>query len=123
VPDPQSIETYARSRLRWDEIARPPHSDLLGWYRSLIDLRRRTPALRDGNAALCDVSCHDEAQWMLVRRKDIAIACNLAAEPHRIAVGGSLTVLLASHPGVSLSSDAIDLPPESVAIVLIAEES
>ena len=60
----------------------------------------------------------DEAQWILVRRKDIAIACNLAAEPRRIAVGGPLTVLLASESGVT-ASDGIQLPPESVAIVAI----
>ncbi len=118
VPDPQAVETYERSRLRWDEIARPPHSDLLEWYRALIDLRRRTPALRDGNAALCDVSCHDELQWMLVRRGDMAIACNLAAEPRTIAVGRAATVLLASESGVTVS-DVINLPPESVAIVAI----
>ena len=118
VPDPQALETYERSRLRWAEVAHQPHRNLLDWYRALIDLRRRTPALRDGNAALCDVSCQDEAQWILVRRKDIAIACNLAAEPRRIAVGGPLTVLLASESGVT-ASDGIHLPPESVAIVAI----
>jgi maltooligosyltrehalose trehalohydrolase len=116
VPDPQAVETFERSRLRWNEIALPSHRDVLDWYHALIDLRHRTPALRDGNRARCEVSCHDEAQWMLVRRKDIAIACNLSAEPRSIAVDGALTLLLASVPEVSVSGGLL-LPPESVAIV------
>ncbi|HUE90255.1 MAG TPA: malto-oligosyltrehalose trehalohydrolase [Vicinamibacterales bacterium] len=118
VPDPQAIETFERSRLRWDERARPPHSELLNWYRALIDLRRRTPALLDGNTARCEVSCDDEAQWMLVRRKDIATACNLSTEPRTVAVAGTPTLLLASETGVSVSG-GIHLPPESVAVVAI----
>jgi maltooligosyltrehalose trehalohydrolase len=118
VPDPQALDTFERSRLRWDEITRPPHSDLLHWYRALIDLRRRTPALRDANRDRCQVSCEEEAQWILVQRTDMMIACNLCAEPRSIAVDGALTVLLASEPGVSVS-DAIHLPPESVAVVQI----
>ena len=118
MPDPQAVETYERSRLHWAETGRPPHSDLLDWYRALIDLRRRTPALRDGNAALCDVTCHDEAQWMLVRRRDIAIACNLAPEARTIVTSGALTVLLASEPDITVA-DGIGLPPDSVAIVAV----
>jgi maltooligosyltrehalose trehalohydrolase len=118
IPDPQALATYERSRLRWDEISRAPHLDVLDWYRALIDLRRRTPALRDGNSALCDVSCDDEAQWMLVRRGRIAVACNLAAEPRTIALEGSLTVLLASEPGVTVSG-GVGLPPDSAAVVAI----
>jgi maltooligosyltrehalose trehalohydrolase len=118
VPDPQAVETFERSRLRWDEIARPPHRELLDWYRALIDLRFRTPALRDGNAALCDVTCHDEAQWMLIRRRDIAIACNLSAESRTVAVSGTLAVSLASDPGVTVN-EGITLPPDSVAVVAV----
>jgi maltooligosyltrehalose trehalohydrolase len=118
IPDPQAVSTYERSRLRWDEISRAPHLDVLDWYRALIDLRRRTPALRDGNSALCDVSCDDEAQWILVRRGRIAVACNLSAEPRTIALGGSLTVLLASEPGIAVS-DGVCLPPDSAAVVAI----
>ena len=48
VPDPQSLETFERSRLRWDELASPEHAELLSWYRALIALRRQQPSLRDG---------------------------------------------------------------------------
>jgi maltooligosyltrehalose trehalohydrolase len=118
VPDPQAVETFERSRLRWDEMSRSPHRDLLDWYRALIDLRRRTPALRDGNSALCDVSCHDDEQWMVVRRRDTAIACNLSGEPRTIKISGVRRILLASEPEITVS-DELQLPPDSVAIVAL----
>jgi maltooligosyltrehalose trehalohydrolase len=119
VPDPQAVETFERSRLCWDEIERPPYNDLLDWYRALIDLRRRTPALRDGNCALCHVSCDEDTQWMLVRRGDIAIGANLSNEPRTIALGQTSRVLLASDAGVAVS-EGIHLPPESVAVVAMS---
>src|SRR3546814_14120639 len=45
VPDPQDPATFARSNLRWDEIAGAAHQRTLEWYRPLIALRRRLPAL------------------------------------------------------------------------------
>jgi maltooligosyltrehalose trehalohydrolase len=47
APDPTDPPTRDASVLRWDELARPPHADMLAWYRALIALRRATPALRD----------------------------------------------------------------------------
>jgi maltooligosyltrehalose trehalohydrolase len=41
VPDPQDPATFERSKLRWEEIAEPPHRDLLDWYREFIRLRRQ----------------------------------------------------------------------------------
>jgi maltooligosyltrehalose trehalohydrolase len=45
IPDPQSPDTAARSRLDWDERARPEHHEVESWHRALLDLRRRM--LRD----------------------------------------------------------------------------
>jgi len=46
IPDPQAPETFARSRLRWEERARMPHAGILALYRELLRLRRAHPALR-----------------------------------------------------------------------------
>jgi len=40
VPDPQAAATFEASRLRWDEIAEPPHAGVLNLYRTLLALRR-----------------------------------------------------------------------------------
>jgi maltooligosyltrehalose trehalohydrolase len=47
VLDPQSVETFERSRLRWNELSAPVHADLSSWYQALIALRQKAP-LRDG---------------------------------------------------------------------------
>ena len=33
VPNPQSAETFERSRLNWNELSQPGHADLFDWYR------------------------------------------------------------------------------------------
>jgi len=40
IPDPNSPETFARSRLDWDSLEQPPHRDWLELHRSLLALRR-----------------------------------------------------------------------------------
>ncbi|MDB6006138.1 MAG: treZ, partial [Prosthecobacter sp.] len=45
IPDPQAVDTFERSKLRWDEIAREPHAQTLALYRECLSLRRRIPLL------------------------------------------------------------------------------
>jgi maltooligosyltrehalose trehalohydrolase len=40
-PDPQSVETFERSRLDWEKRSRPPHAAMLAFYRACLGLRRR----------------------------------------------------------------------------------
>jgi len=45
VPDPQDPGTFEQSKLKWDELDEPYHRRMLGWYRELIAMRRRMPAV------------------------------------------------------------------------------
>lgn len=47
VPDPQALETFRRSKLRWEEQTAHPHAPIRWLYRDLIALRRQEPAYRD----------------------------------------------------------------------------
>jgi maltooligosyltrehalose trehalohydrolase len=65
VPDPQSEETFARSKLDWSRSSISPHREIRALYRDLLRLRRQEPALRPGDSAI-DVR-HDAAQkWLTV---------------------------------------------------------
>jgi maltooligosyltrehalose trehalohydrolase len=69
IPDPQAPETFAASRLRWEERTREPHRAVLALYRALLQLRREHPALgasdeRRGYACACDEDS------VIVRRED-----------------------------------------------------
>ena len=46
LPDPQDPRTFERSRLRWDEAARPGHRELRELHRVLLEARHTHPALR-----------------------------------------------------------------------------
>jgi maltooligosyltrehalose trehalohydrolase len=46
IPDPQSLETYERSKLQWSECDDEPHAGVLRLYRELLRLRSMHPALR-----------------------------------------------------------------------------
>ncbi len=50
IPDPQASETFLISRLNWDDLDRPEHTELLRLYRRLLTLRQREPALTNAEA-------------------------------------------------------------------------
>ncbi|HSU59155.1 MAG TPA: malto-oligosyltrehalose trehalohydrolase [Bryobacteraceae bacterium] len=117
VPDPQDFETLQRSKLRWDEIARPPHSEILAWYKELIALRRSNSQLTDGNLEGVEVRCDERAQWFAMKRGDFEIVCNLATGRQEIPVTRTSKDVICSTPEYELRPGLIDLAPDSVAIV------
>ena len=46
VPDPQSEDTFIRSRLRWNAVSQGRHAVMLRFYQALIQLRKSVPALQ-----------------------------------------------------------------------------
>jgi maltooligosyltrehalose trehalohydrolase len=119
IPDPQAAETFERSRLRWDECADQKHAPLLAWYRALLALRRMYPVLRDGNYQQCRVTWDEGQRQLVMRRRDIAVACNLGNHPLTLDLPDAGPVLLASTPDVALQDGMIVLPAESVVVMQV----
>jgi len=117
IPDPQSPETFARSRLNWAERGEPPHAEMLEWYRRLIALRRSTPELADGDLSEVHIRFSEEGKWLVIERGRFTVACSLAAEPVPIAVRAGLAIILASDPGVTLREGKLALSADSVAVL------
>ena len=80
VPDPQSEETAIRSRLDWSEVHRGLHERLLGWYRSLIAVRRDRPDLGDPRLDLVEVEHDPDAGTVVVHRGAHRVVVNLSGE-------------------------------------------
>jgi maltooligosyltrehalose trehalohydrolase len=74
VPDPQDPATFERSKLDWSEREKPEHAELFGWYRELIDLRRSTPALLDGDLGAVDVRVRGSV--LTVRRGPVTVVAD-----------------------------------------------
>ncbi len=120
IPDPESAETFYRSRLKWAELDDPPHAAFLDWYRRLIALRSQHAELRDGDLAHTRVRFDESAQWLAIERGTLRILCNFAAHANEIALQGCLTLLLASNEGVRLGSASVTLPPETAAVLKVS---
>jgi len=65
-PDPQSHETFLRSRLRWGKRREGRHKVLFEFYRRLIQLRRVIPALSNPDRNSIEVSVMEKI--ILLRR-------------------------------------------------------
>jgi maltooligosyltrehalose trehalohydrolase len=127
VPDPQAAETYERSTLDWSEPAREPHGSVLDWYRELLALRRRIPALTDPRLKPphLDATASEADQTIAVRRGPVRVLANLGGRAHTfgehawIPSRAHVLVLAASAPGVEAPTDTgtVVVPPDAVAIV------
>jgi maltooligosyltrehalose trehalohydrolase len=121
IPDPQDIATFERGKLRWDDISAEPHASLLDWYRELIALRRSTSALTDGRLDRVKVAFDEQAKWMVVRRQQVEVVCNLADDCQAIPICGSGSRpdknVLSSTADWRLRPGFIELPADSVAIL------
>ncbi|MET0340515.1 MAG: malto-oligosyltrehalose trehalohydrolase [Polyangiales bacterium] len=102
IPDPQAAETFARSRLKWEEREAEPHARVLALYTALISLRRTDAVLRDAERKHMEA---DVTSGLLrVRRR---------AE-------GEERVLLANFSDRPVPLEDVDLPAERTLLVASA---
>jgi maltooligosyltrehalose trehalohydrolase len=116
VPDPQDEETFQRSKLDWTECQKAAHRDMLETYRTLIRLRKEHADLSDPRLDRVQVWHGD--QHLAMRRGRFVVAANLSTRSQRVNLHERVKgVLFTTEPGVSLDRDAVQLPPESAAIL------
>lgn len=68
APDPQSSETFKRSKLNWDNLTDADHHQMLDYYKQLIALRKSTPALKNNNRKQLEVSCDEDKEMLQLHR-------------------------------------------------------
>ncbi len=117
IPDPESGDTFERSKLHWDELPKPSHAEMLAWYRKLIQLRHSTPSLNDGEPGNTKVTFSEEQKWLCMTRGSIVVACNLDSIPRSIQTGLDAKLVLASRSNIAVERGSIILPADSVAVL------
>lgn len=117
VPDPQDTQTFERSKLNWGEIREESHAAVLAWYKDLIALRRRHASLTDGRMDQVEVQFDERAKWLSMKRGNVEVLCNLAADRQAIPVRSGRHLLLASECGWQIRPGLMELPGDSVAIL------
>jgi maltooligosyltrehalose trehalohydrolase len=115
-PDPHDEETFRRSKLNSSLRERDEHAEMWELYRTLLALRRETPALRNLDLGAVETHADDERRVLLVRRGDTLTAFNFAEEPQTVKLPfrGTWRPLLAS--GTSITDEAIAMPPFAFAV-------
>ena len=118
VPDPQSPATVEASRLDWSELDGERCQALLHWTRQLVALRRARGELSDGRRDRVQVTFDDVARWLVVRRGDLAVACNLSSTRQSVPLPGTpVGVLLASTHGFVYADRRVETDGESVVVL------
>lgn len=117
IPDPEKKETFERSKLNWNEIHEGQHEEMLEWYRKLIDLRRGSEALNDGDIGALKVQFDEEKRWLKIERGVVTVLCNLGKEAVDFEMPPGQTMRLASRDGLVADGSKIALPPDSLAIL------
>ncbi len=120
IPDPESVETFRRSKLRWEEVHEGWHEEMLEWYRRLIALRHGSASLNDGTPGQTKVVFDESRKWLVMIRGAVTVMCNLGTEPAELENPGRLPLVLASREGVEVAGDRVVLPPDTL-IVLSGE--
>lgn len=114
IPDPQDPQTFANSKLNWDEVDSGEHGRVHRFYRELIALRHNDPDLADPWLDHLAVDYDEAERWIAVARGTLRIVCNLGEQPARVPVTGEV-VLAWDEPEVG--GDATVVPGHSVAIL------
>jgi maltooligosyltrehalose trehalohydrolase len=117
IPDPENLETFERSKLKWKEVIDGEHAEMLAWHRELIRLRRATPSLNNGEPRHMRVSYEQQEMWLSMERGDVTVSCNLGESDRQfpVAVGGR--VVLSSRGVVTVKDGAVTLPPNTAVII------
>ena len=115
IPDPESAETFERSKLRWNEADEGRHREMLEWYRKLIHLRRSSPALNDGDLGHVKVQFDEKQRWLSMCRGPVKVMFNLGNRPVEFDVEEGARLALASREDVAVAKNRVVLPPDSLA--------
>ncbi|MEU6410626.1 malto-oligosyltrehalose trehalohydrolase [Microbispora sp. NPDC046933] len=118
APEPGEEDTFLRSKLDWEELAKDEHASLLGWYRDLIALRRSRPDLTDPRLDRVRVEVDEDRRVVVIERGSLRVAANFAEGPVPVRLAAS-RILLASDESARLTDDVLDLPGRSLAVAEI----
>jgi 1,4-alpha-glucan branching enzyme len=107
IPDPNDPQTFVASKLRWDEIARPPHSEWLALHRELLALRQRVivprlAGMRAGGAFRVEGTSVLRVEWLMGDASRLHLLANFAANASAPVAPppGSVVYSSASAPDV-----------------------
>ena len=116
IPNPEDESTFTASKLKWDEVEQGEHAEMLAWTKALIQLRRRTVALNDGDMGHIDVRGDEERMTLVMTRNEMRVVVNLGDKAQTMEVLEDECLCLASREGVKPAGGTIELPGMSLVV-------
>ncbi|MHC5735242.1 malto-oligosyltrehalose trehalohydrolase [Nostoc sp.] len=84
-PDPESAETFLKSKLNWELRNQGKHKVLWDWYRQLINLRKTHPVLLNQDRNFIEATSDEKKELVIVRRwcesSEIIFVMNFNSSP------------------------------------------
>jgi maltooligosyltrehalose trehalohydrolase len=117
IPDPEKIETFQRSKLKWNEAGEGCHAAMRNWYKQLIHLRRGSPSLNDGDLGQVKIHLDERGGWLVMERGLMLIVCNLGRQAVAVDNPGHFRLARTSKNGVELQQGMVVVPAETLAIL------
>jgi maltooligosyltrehalose trehalohydrolase len=108
VPNPQSADTFERSRLDWNELAQPPHAELFDWYCRLTALRGRKKPGKDRALVKFD----RQRQWLRYVHQTLLVVCNLSPQARQVPLPPGEWELLLRSDEAALNP-SVQMPAQS----------
>jgi len=139
--DPQSVDTFARCKLHWDERDSGEHGVLRAFYKELLRVRREVPALASLDMQGVRATPDEKNDVLVVRRPhergEAVIVFHFGAEPARVPLPvscGSWIKLIDSAderwagpgscaPAAVISRDELSLPLHPKSFIAYAGSS
>jgi maltooligosyltrehalose trehalohydrolase len=117
IPDPESRETFLRSKLRWGEISEGAHAEMLDWCRRLIAFRRGSPSLLNGDPASTRVEFDEAGRWLVMDRGEVRVMLNLGEREVELACRRGQRLVLGSGADIAAADGVVRLPPARLAVL------
>lgn len=120
VPDPQDPETFARSKLRWEEKDDGMHARLLDLHRRLVRLRKGSAALGDPRFGTVHCAYDERARWFRLDREGVSVVLNFSDEERHVPLDGGSGILLSTgdvRDDAEIEDAAVRLPARTAVVV------
>lgn len=117
VPDPESRETFERSKLDWSEVGKGQHAEMFEWCRRLIAFRRNSSFLSNGEPGHVKVRFDEAGRWLVMDRGAVKVALNLGDASVALDGFKGYKMLLPSKDDILLDSETLRLPPARLAVL------
>lgn len=117
IPDPEAPETFTRSKLDWSEVHTGEHAEMLQWVKDLIQLRRSTLELNDGDFGHLEVSCTADGKGLTMKRGCARVLMYLGDSSMQCPLLEGESLRLASSPDVAVQGKDLVLPKMTLAIL------